>query len=262
MKSVVIVGGGPASTYAVMACAELGIKPVVFIRSFNIQAGAFWFKWLPESLRSEFSSDKIHVGSVGSSDGYVKKQWGSVIPGYKSSFPSTPFEEQGYNPEMVMKHVLITSDMCESTPSSRDFTDGDLLRLRRDFDIVFHSFPTERAADSNKHLMIKFPVRIEDSDDSDNEVIYNGLPNSWVVRMSNLWGRRYAELPPVKFVDSHGDRNMVFPTDLKPFITPVECYPLSKLIVPIGRLARFDRKMQAHDNYELVLGKIKYELSI
>lgn len=264
--SVAIVGGGPSSVFALLACRDSGISPMIVNRAISVQPGAFWFHKLPESEAQFHKPVKIHVGFVGTRESYVSKQWRDYdIPSdYKSSFPQLEEDMMGYNPVDVMERVFKETKHGH-WKITKDYTDFDLLRLVESgaYDLVFHSFPTERARFENGDVMVKIPVAVTKFHDPDHEplVIYDGRPDVNTVRTSWLWGYKFQELRPIRHVDpatpNGSDLGVVLLTDLVPFNRPVESYPLSSRIVPIGRLARFDRKSLSHDTYDVVRGYIE-----
>jgi hypothetical protein len=264
MRKIAIVGGGPSAVFAIMACKDLGIKPDVFAPGLGNNLGAFWFHWVPPVWEKFTLKVPIKIKFVGDREGYIKKQWeGYDIPNsYVSSFPEEEKEVFGFNPLRLTKD-LNESDFFNLNRIDRNLSKDDLLRLGNEYDLVFHSFPTMQAAQENSDLIFSLPILIETSTDPLNYYTeYDGLLLNKVSRRSNLWGWKFTELRPIKHTDPDNwieKRGMTvsFVKDLVPFDRSVNFFPLHERIVPIGRLARFDRKALSHDAYNLVRGYVE-----
>lgn len=265
IKNVVIIGFGSSAMYAIVACNDFGIVPTVLANEINVNPGAFWLKYLPSRLMDGSIQERIVVTKVGDRENYIKKQWGEIPKGYKSSFPEHEFIEYGYNPQHTIPYVLSKCDFKQK--DSGILKDKDILSLGKKYDLVLHSFPSELSKVHLGSMMVKIPVSLSNyNPEQGNRVIYNGREKDFVVRVSYLFGNKYTEYSShymdTKDLDSKTNRfsqqsNVVYIDDLKPINMNLSVPILSHNIIPIGRLGRFDRTVLAHDTYYLVENILK-----
>ena len=261
--TVAIVGGGPSAAFALMACTDLGIEPSIYSRGISIQPGAFWFHKLPETFSRDFKKETILVELVGRRQDYIDKQWKNYqLPeDYASSFPLISHHVLGYSPAAVLTDLYLRRKQFKFHELTGNLDDDGLKFLSTLHDFVFHSFPTQTAQIENQDIIVNLPIIIEAEPNNSLMVVYNGLKDTTMVRISHLWGYKFTELPPVKKVEGGpiqaSDALLSFIKDLVPTDRLVDFFQLRDQIIPIGRLARFDRKALSHDAYDLVRGTIE-----
>jgi hypothetical protein len=257
--SVAIVGSGISSLYAILACNENGIRPDLFSTDYSYKrlVGSVWLKWIPEWMERYFMKEKINIRKIGSESFYVEKQWGNIE--IISSFPVENTVEFGYNPFTVSSFVFSNlSNFREIFRLKESLKDLKLMELSKQYDILFHSFPSENTLKENFDILVDINCLITKIKCLDNEVLYDGT-NSFMVRSSKLFGFEYIECIPYIEQSSFSETfkyrlnssNGFKFKDIKPKGIPY-VYNLKRNIVPIGRLGRMERKLMAHDNYSLV----------
>lgn len=273
MKRVAIVGGGLSSVYAILACNECGIKPDIFIKDVADPVGAVYFSFLPEPVKKRFKAVNITMSMKGTADCYVRKQWQEIPPSYYSSFPKEQHIVEGYDPVNVMKRIFASLRSCNRIELDHNMNEADLIGISSSYSYVFHSFASRSVRDAYSKYVVMFPVVIQFAggyqflDESqlpnkynfNNMIIYDGTPESIVVRESFLFGKRYLELSPRNDY-SKEELEIIFPRstvrmlyDLDPSVD-VSAEDLDKLriapnIIPIGRAARFSRKDVAYSTF-------------
>ena len=241
-KSVAIVGFGPSAMYSIIACNELGIYPTVYSYNFNIQPGAFWLKWLPESVAPEFNQFDVTIKSIGTREEYIRKQWGSDYPkNYKSSFPDVEFIEKAYDPSDVMLRVF-SEAIFNTVVLTEIYLDSDLITLGSSHDFVFHTFPSYSNLKAFKEdgVIIKVPTVSYDFETPKSMVVYNGLTVTPVVRTSFLYGRKMLELSStsnIPYIRESTEAKFSSFFDIAP-VDELEAVPfLAPNVIPLGRLA-------------------------
>lgn len=261
-KDVLILGGGLSAAYISAACHDakatfdvktLAKSPKTF--------GAIWLRWLPDRIAQKYSKHLINIIPVGSEDTYLKKQWGKS--NFKSSFPSSTYEAQGYDPNEVLDDLWAT-DAYYVVSSS--ITDSMVKALSKNYGVVFMTFPTEECKKDSVNYQFNTPCAVWDLTSGDvyeqprvplgNRVFYLGNKTN-VVRHSQLFGKLYVEyihsyIPNVDNIGKFG--KIYWFTDLHPK-TPVwdeECVPAGNVYL-VGRYAQRDRKVLAHEAYQRAL---------
>jgi len=260
-KKVAIVGGGPSSWFARMACFHAGIVPTVFVRSEVNPPGAFWIHELPD-FAHHLPMFKISVRSSGSREIYKRKQWGNIdLPeNYRSSFPDLEYETYGADPSTVRSFV--DSELAhERIILEGNLNDEDLSSLKDTYDEVFYTFPSERSKRENSEFFRFIPIFSTQTPVADRhikEIFYDGRSQSSVVRFSEIWGMQFREYQVIRYpsqVDKFAKSNCVFIPDIIP--TDRKLSPLSpEGTTPIGRLACMNRTMLSHQTYEIVREKL------
>ena len=248
--NVAILGFGPSSMYAIMACNDLGIKPeVICIGQPKYPAGTFYLHWLPKSVRRFISEEEIVYRYMGTEDQYLINQYGTKNAG-KSSFGrySDCLFVPGYDPQRVMAFVEEKLSYSVVAIPSR-LEDWEVAILCEKYSKVFCSFALEGAIHRYDPFML-IPVVAEKNDLEHNVIVYNGTTDHDWVRKSYLFGMCYTEYASGN-VPTSG--NLVTVIDLKPHVTGSISSGLENLTL-IGRLACMDRKVLAHDAYQKVYG--------
>lgn len=252
-KKVTIVGTGAASMYAVLACNDLGIKPALITNDggLRIQPGAYWLKWLPDSVRKSFESHNIYIDSTGVREVYKSKQWPFHPDNYISSFPTETHIEKGYDPYIVLSDLFSNKERFSLEVTDHLITDSELMLLGRNCDAVFHSFPSDKAKKLNEDSFVKVPIVGRKVLSTTNLVVYDGVSSHDYVRISFLFGNIFEEYPahvsPKKYVGELFLVNDLKPTKHEPFVPTV-----AENVLPIGRFGRINRNTLSHNSYELV----------
>jgi hypothetical protein len=244
---VAILGTGPGAMFSIMACNDLGIEPYTADMSkVKAPAGAFYYHWIPERYRSLCKVYPIQYKYLGDEAGYIHKQWGDWIS-TGSSFGGYKLHE-GFSPAEVHRAFLADAEYIPQD-FPKDILDNYVLRVCRDYDIVFCTFMLDRV----KKLVnpIFRPVETEFiSDASPNKITYNGSSDTKWIRQSALFGMLYTEYP--RFVDLPGK-----PGKLSTIMDLHPSARFPKLELPrnlhmVGRFAQVDRRLLAHCAYNRV----------
>jgi len=241
---VAILGGGPSAAYAFQAASEEKCDIDVFATDLRMEvSGAFWLRWLPASMSDHSQQFPIHITSVGDSLGYVGKQWGDDT--LASSFSYQYFMEFAFEPYFVLGSLWQNLHAIKA----RTFTSAEeIIRLAKSYDIVFKSFLLQEEITSNMCKgLVYIPVLLKKCQSEFNLVLYNGLRDDPVVRMSMLFGKLSVEYA---FWYNSKEELSTF-LDLHPTI-PVELLTFPTNVFSIGRLATGNRKLLAHEVYTKV----------
>lgn len=255
---VAIIGSGPSAAFALLACSSFGIVPTMYLKnSVTFQPGAFFIHELPFIPAYEVIRYPVSIMSLGTRQEYIDKQWKNheIDRFYQSSFPEKDFVQYGYNPNHVIPLIFSMCDHNEVQLESL-MIDVEIQSLGKKYDVVFISFLTQALIQANRNNIIRFPVLSKPSDSLFNFVMYNGIRSS-TVRLSDLWGTRYIELTADANIEEYGSGWEVHHSiDIVPRTTEFELPSLGNNIIPIGRLARFNRTLLSHQTYEFVREKI------
>lgn len=258
---VAIVGSGASAAFAVWACQDVGVTPLVISdKAPSVQSsGAFFLHWLPESVRAYFPQLNVLISSQGSAEGYTRKQWGRVIP---SSFPKEQRTEKWYSSEAInwlWEHFYVNVNPGK-------LSDESLLKLGQEHDWVFHTFPSEQSQRSR--ALVKFPVIDFTSPEPfnqqasrnglDGSIVYNGIEDQPWTRSTLAFGRcstEYArvfngkEFDSAKIAEPFGFK-VNWLRDIPPEIERVRPEEhLATNIIPLGRFAEWDRRLLSHQSY-------------
>lgn len=263
MSRIAIVGSGISAMYAVLACYEKGFYPDVYMRDIAYPKGAIFLRYLPKSLRTRFPKYDIIFDSVGTRKCYIMKQWYNIPKGYRSSFPRTRFVNIGYEPNSILYYVFSSKFMMNKISINSNFDDNALFSLGSTYDLVFHSFPNSKLKSSLQRYIVKLPILTKSIEDvTTQEIIYNGSPESLIVRKSVLFGKEYLELSQrTGYSDTElrtlfPKYDLSFSQDLDPGTLSMEIPDstrnLSKKIIAIGRLGRMERSELADNTFSLV----------
>ena len=262
---IAIVGGGFSAGFARIACIDFGISSdritIYADRILPPPEGAFYIHSIPGSLE-KMDQFSISIKSVGTKVGYLQKQWGVVSSHWTSSFPTSQTCDRGYAPKYVHEQLWkgVEFTMLKSYLDDHELAD---LRYESDYDFVFHSFPTAVSTLTQESYLVKFMIAdypntsgvAKDLEELEvlfpsvgHIILYNGVHNYPWVRLSRLFGKTYLEYPSA-YSRFAGASPVKFYSDLHPD-TPVWTYRGDPSVIPIGRLATWDRKKLSHHVYK------------
>lgn len=257
-RKVAIIGLGPTGAFAARAAYDLNCEVDIYTveSKFTTPPGAFWLHWVPEDVTHQVSATQIYIQGKGTAKQYIKRQWGDLAPGVTSSFPEKPVWETGYNPELVLKHLVPAQ--CEEIRLPYALSDADIHDLSIKYDFVFQTFPTRESKQEQPALLpFVAAARFNAEDLNLSWVVYNGSNTGVVVREAVLFGHHFLEFPKnmteleVRGAVDLAGWQVVTLKDLHPHTKPWSQDPKSKIKL-VGRLAMWDRKFLSHDAYAYV----------
>lgn len=264
---VAIVGGGLASMYAILACADKGIVPDVYTNTWESPVGAVYLRWIPERMVSQFNQHIIYTYGYGSREIYIQKQWGLSFPDhYKSSFPEESVEiGYGYNPADLFDWIA-GKEKINVHITDKKFDLQDLNKLSESYSVVFHSFPCGELLDTLHKYMI--PIKVMSKENNANYIFidYDGKRDSIVTRRSCLFGFEYLEMSgqasfnPEYLSSVYKEYTSKTILDIHPNILHLKDMSIPRKfgkLIPIGRLARMERHLLANDNYSIVTEELE-----
>ena len=276
--NVLILGSGASAGYAYRACRDAGILPRVMSSEMPDRTrGAFWLRWLPDSVRSEVPKWKIVIEAVGTQEVYLKKQWGERYePGMDSSFPSRATALQVYNPTLGSKALWEDAqiEFCDL------LTDEDILELARGYDLVIQTFSPSFAYTYKPSLGVVWVTSIPvyyNSSDSVGSCIYDGTLTTPWIRRTEAWGEFNLEFGsedearakrfPLDNLKSSGqlaytDIGIRSYPNLAPGTTPLEPGCLGGNILLTGRFALWDKRELSHYSYARVMNELRYRFNL
>lgn len=252
---VAILGSGPSAAFAVAACKELEIYPIVYsYKPWNTDLkGATWVSGIPDSyLRDPDMIRKYRVVHMmplySNADIYNKAMWGDAIT--ETSYPLKPEVKSAYHPSVLLTMIGSASVghiYCK-------FKDDDIKRLSDEYDLVIQTFSTEEEISKQPKLL---PIYIYEEDVPDrgvNLAIYAGEP--WL-RMSILWNKIFWEYAhPIE-----GYRQ--YPTIARKI--PPDCPTILEGVAPnvlrVGRYATWERKAFSYHSYLQVRYRLEQMLN-
>src|SRR3990172_9200493 len=145
---VAVFGAGPSAAYINAACKVRQITPDIYtVKKIGGPGGAFWLRLSPFKV---LPTEKIHMLSVGTSEGYMVKQWGENHSKMNSSFPHKPRVEYGYNPVHVWDSLWEGANIIYTEP----ITDKLAETKASEYDIVFMTFPTEDSMNEQSEFLV------------------------------------------------------------------------------------------------------------
>lgn len=249
---VAILGSGASGAFAYQACKYCNIEPEIFTAQMGKpSAGAFYFHWLPPAVEELAHPKDILWTSVGTEEVYLAKQWGSHAPD-SSSFPAQPRVEIGYDPQEVWE-ILWKDANIDLVAGS--FSDTDILDFSKYYDLVFHTFPSQESLRDQlppvtipiEKLSRSFKAKKELVGDYENYIIYGGSAKLDWVRLSSLFGNVFMEYNSHHPFAKGGD-NIELRRDMHPDTQPWKKL-IWKNIVPLGRLAKWNRSELSHQAF-------------
>ena len=249
-------------------CNEQGFTPTVMVLRRSDPVGAFWLRDIPLIFhRKKFDSSKIFVHTIGTSENYMKKQWGDDYKNHESSFPVRGYPTVGYDPRILSLNHAKKILKFHHKPIECSLTDQDLLLLARPNTIVFYTFPSDKSFfkySIDVPLLSKLKIASIPSDDYDYRVTYDGTPDSILSRHSNLFGTMSFELRKFPEVTTHNGEVKIYGEwmryreiyEISPEAGNLDPLPPGERVIPVGRLACWRRKMLASE----VMHSVKKEL--
>jgi hypothetical protein len=265
--NLAILGMGASALYAKSAIENSGVAyelDIYNLGDIRISPGAFWLRLLPEGLAGEsIIAEPIHIEGIGSKNDYTLKQWGRVFP---SSFPEKERIEYGYNPLILMTRMFNNrSSDFNVIKLDKPLTDVVIADSLSDYDLVFQTFPTDKAKKVQGKFIIKTPFsseKISKKEPSEwgNKVVYFGSMENPIVRTSLLFGYLYREyVSSVKFSkDQYDQYHCGYFPDLHPETPEWDIYDVpADNVVLLGRYAEWSRKVLSHEAYQKTLEILK-----
>jgi hypothetical protein len=244
MKKVAILGFGPSSLFAIVACNEMDIIPVVITdRPATCPVGAFYYHKIPPSFEPMVRKDEIKFTYIGNEAAYLQKQWGD--PFVYSSWGRYNLE-YGYNPQDF--YTAVSRECTFILETDNIIVPESLPELSRIYSKIFCSVVMH-----TRHFA-SIPVSMEITQGSENKIEYNGNAEDLAVRTSDLFGIRYVEYPPNR--DIQGGI-LTYIKDISPLSKPGINIDIPANITMIGRNAMFRRDELAHNAYERVLDELR-----
>lgn len=296
---VLILGAGISAAFGVAALRRLHIGTIdVFTDKVSRPpAGAFWLHNLPADLRNQFQSRPIVTFGVGDEEGYIRNQYGYLLPQYSSSFPTQPKVDWGWDVYDVWSSLWEGANVTTNMPME---SDKEIIQTAIDYDLVFHTFPTQVSKVANEPP-ISYPVLVFPSESflaTDNPYLgledwwlyryaarcilqdtapvaykthphdynvclYNGLERLLWVRLTVRWGRIYVELP-CNWADIPDAVRLIANPPTEPVFvktlhpsTKPWTSQLASNIYPLGRFAQWDKTLLSHLAFSHVSGICK-----
>jgi hypothetical protein len=172
----------------------------------------------------------------------------------QTSFPQQRRIELWYDPEEALPALW---DGPAPVERIRPLTDEELVRLGLKFDFVFYSFPTLES--HMERQTVTYPVLITRPEHPHPAAIlrYSGRPEDIWCRMTGV-GRSTAYEFPTRpsansFIPDAPVEEWISLVDIPPWVEPLDesGWPAHN-VIPIGRLATWDRKAQSHLAYQTV----------
>lgn len=273
---VCIVGAGATAAFIYQACKAARIRnPHIYTDKIQKPGvGAFYFHWLPEAIQPE-KATKIGYVRLGDEAGYIEKQWPHLAKvwaheNWETSFPEeTKSIKRGYDAHVVWDQMW-DGARIDVVPGNID--DSDLKDYATVYDLVFHTFPTQKSMTRRKgqvrFLIRTFPVNKDFKvgvglkklvGKRKHWIIYSGRPEDEWVRMSYVFGVlawEYSHIITLKDIEYKQRPNYIECTDLLPGTRPYR-KRLASNIISLGRLAMWDRSYLSHRAYQDTLDILK-----
>ena len=254
---VAILGTGPSAAYAAMACEEYPIEydiisnrtPTTFF------PGAFWVRLNPTSYIRTVKRE-VGIYSVGTAEGYLRKQWGIVDPAWflETSFPAKFKKEMAINPYELFKPFWKSQNIT----LMRSLSDIEIKGIAKDYNLVIMTFATQRSKEVMKPYTFTYPFVSYIPNEvallaGESYCIYDGYESHFIVRMSYLFGHVHLEyakdyIPKKELV---GDGKITWVPDTLPDSPEWDPTDVpSENIVLSGRFAQWKRKVLSHEAYD------------
>lgn len=278
--SVVILGTGIAAAFAHRACQDYGIDPVIVSATSPNMAphGAFWIHDVPASMKDKVRPPvSIKILSSGSPKVYAQTLWrGTHVQTSWDKYADTTCE--GYDPFEVIPLLWEEKIWGAAVQDgnwwyTRKFkNDQEIMALASEYDLVIQTFPgfgmKERQLSG---VYIHVLVDQDPAPEMPARVTYVGVPpeernprDQSLLRVSYLWGycsKEYALLPEVvreaMANDQVGTIAYQRPLKLHPAVNPSTVPPFGLTnVLMTGRYATWQRKMLAHESYQIVLDEL------
>lgn len=253
MKSVAILGCGPAGLMAAQAAESLGYEPVIFSKPVKSVLGGAQFLHMPiPGINDEPPDALITYRVIGNVEDYQRKVYGgaTTVPFVSMASVWDGKEQPAWNLIKTYERLWIKF-IDRIHPTDIDTHRVEALLANKSFSHVFNTVPLisickARAGLMNEvhhfhsqEVLIHTDPYIEDIED--NTVIYNGdLGRSWY-RASRIFGVDGCEWsalstkPMVPVIHDH-----------KPIMTTCTCWPD---MVRLGRRGTWKKGVLTHDAY-------------
>jgi len=258
---VAILGTGPSAAYVVAACNKFEVEHKVISNAFppKTYSGAFWPRLNPTNLTLPMK--QVYIYSVGTAEGYLRKQWGDDFRKEwldTCSFPTESKSELAYDPYSLFQ--ILWKDVNISLV--HDLSDREIRKLAMKYDIVFMTFPTEKSKRSQKDYIIQYPITSFPMNNSETYqyCVYSGRDAENAVRMSNLFGFLHTEYSKDHIVNADllDGGTVQWVRDTYPDTPEWDAFDVpADNVVLVGRWAQWKRKVLAHNAYETTMAVLK-----
>ena len=248
---VAILGTGPSAAYAAMACNDASVSYDIISNRSPVMhfPGAFWPRL--NLTGAPIPKVEVKIYSVGTAEGYLRKQWGEVSPEWlkETSFPIKARTELAYNPYELFRPFWATKNIH----LVEGLSDEAIADIAKEYAIVFMTFATQKSREAMKPYSIRYPIAsYKYSTTNHHYCIYNGEEPNHIVRMSSLFGYIHLEyskdyIPKTELV---GDGQITWVPDTLPDTPEWDLADVpAKNVFLIGRYAQWKRKVLSHDAY-------------
>lgn len=259
-KSVAILGGGLSAAYCYLACKRHGeIEPIDIYadRLDQLPRGPIVLRWYPrDEAPADVKLEPYTLIGMGSREYYMARidrpRWDT-----KTTFPET-----GISTGLVMRpSVGIEIAFRGVQPKSWDgdktkFNTQEIGEIAKAYDVVFQTFPTEKAIEQQPKMREYFMLEKEAESGSPNFCIYNGANFYNWTRYTSLFGYLYweyshKEFPsPDKIPDMPEGASIIKLKDFAPGTLIVgENETDFENVFLLGRYATWNKSYLSHDAY-------------
>jgi hypothetical protein len=168
---------------------------------------------------------------------------------------------QGWNSRIAVELLLGDADINKV---GYKLSDSDIKDMAVHYDLVFHTFPSQLSL-AHQPVPVSIPIvkyphkefalggnLLKMARGFDNFILYNGKDDPDWVRMSCLFGVvswEYSYIHPLAREKSTDDFPIIRYTEPIPGTKPFTKL-IAKNIIPIGRMAKWDRKYLSHHTYK------------
>lgn len=243
MKSVVILGCGPAGLFAAQACELSGIVPVIISqKKQSIIYGAQYLHHPIPGLVGKDDTFLVHTMRNGTSEGYAERVYGDAqrVTSWDILQPVTPAWElrAAYQRAWEKFEPVIVDQPVDA---------NDVGELSATFDLVISTIPRWTICRNPQHrfpsraIMVRPKVEFEIGGAPDNYVIYNGTPEGIWYRCSSIRGYESTEAIAHPSLVGQG-----WDIGFKIMDTNCDCH---LGVVHCGRMGRWQSGILTHDAF-------------
>ena len=232
--NITVLGCGPAGLLAAHAAFQAGHTPRIVSRKVRSKIGGaqYLHTHIPD-LTHRDPEDYVEFEYRGDARGYAQKVYGVA------DAPTSWGDYQGRVPIWNMRQAYDELWKRYESYVEDQVVTSDLSAIGSG--LILSTVPRKLLCDRN-HQFISQEVSIwyAKAERKDNQIIYNGNPDTPWYRYSHLFGWESIEWPNAPAPDSDLVRVV------KPLYTDCTCYPK---VVKLGRYGRWEKKILSHDAY-------------